>query len=341
MSVKKPAPKQITLNEEQQSVVSAREGCYAVYAGPGSGKTFACVQRMAALIREGVDPNEILALSFTATAAKNLKERVEVLTGPLSITRTAGSMTLHSLALKFVEEERNEFKFELAEFPLATEPIANKLAGESSRRFEVDPRSLRTVVSVHKRNRVRPAEAIHLAEDRLDPKQLKLALAYKDYEKRLRDNKVLDFDSIMLEMVELMSKNKEVRARHQYQFVTCDEGQDCCKTDWELLRLLSEEHGNLCVVGDPGQSVFGFRGADPRLFLNMEQMFPGTKKLYLATNYRSSRELVQFLREIGPVKDLADKFHTQNPSGPEVSIYGFNSSGDEAAWVISEIKGEV
>jgi superfamily I DNA/RNA helicase len=73
----------------------------------------------------------------------------------------------------------------------------------------------------------------------------------------------------------------------------------------------------------------------------MEQMFPGTKKLYLATNDRTSRELVQFLREIGPVKDLAEKFHTQNPSGPEVSIYGFNSSGDEAAWVISEIKGEV
>lgn len=338
MAAKKPAPKQITLNEEQRAVVEARSGFYACYAGPGSGKTSACVRRIAALIQEGVDPNQILALSFTATAAKNLRERVEILTGPLSITRTAGSMTLHSLALKFVEEERNEFKFELAEFPLATEPIANKLAGESSRRFEVDPRSLRSVVSIHKRNRVRPAEAIRLAEDKLDPKQLKLALAYKDYEKRLRDNKVLDFDSIMLEMVELMSKNKEVRERHQYQFVTCDEGQDCCKTDWELLRLLSEKHKSLLVVGDPGQSVFGFRGADPRMFLNMEDMFPGTKKLFLATNYRSSKELVQFLREIGPVRDLADKFTTPNGSGPDVSIRGFLTAANEAAWVVSQVK---
>jgi DNA helicase-2/ATP-dependent DNA helicase PcrA len=338
---KKPIPKQIILNEEQQTVTNARAGLYACYAGPGSGKTSVAVRRMAAMIQEGVDPNSILALSFTATAARNLRDRVEALTGPLSITRTAGSMTLHSLALKFAEEERNEFPFELADFPLATEPVAYKLSAEASKRYEIDPRSLRSAISLFKRNRVRPNQAVHDAEEKSDPKQIRLAMAYKAYDKKCREEKVLDFDSLMFEMVDLMSKKKEVRSRWQYQFVTCDEAQDCCRTDWELLKLLSEKYGNLLVVGDPGQSVFGFRGASPKLFLNMEEMFPGTRKLFLATNYRSTKELVGFLKEIGPVPELSEKFTTPNDQGIRPEIRGFTGPVDEAKWVVSKIKEEL
>ena len=343
MPPKKPKPvPQITLNEEQQAVISARSGFYACYAGPGSGKTAVATRRIAALIQEGVDPNAILALSFTATGAKNLRERVELLTGPLSINRTAGSMTMHSLGLKFAEEERNEFPFELADFPLATEPVANKLSSEAARRFEVDPRTLRSAISLYKRGRVRCSTAVREAEEKLDPKQLKLALAYKKYDGLLKENGVLDFDSIMFEMVDILSKKPDVRAKYQYLFVTCDEAQDCCKTDWELLKLLSEKHKSLLVVGDPGQSVFGFRGADPRMFLEMEKMFPGTKKLFLATNYRSSPEIVEYLKEIGPVPELSEKFHTGNKStGIKPEVKGFLSAVDEANWIVSQIKGEI
>jgi DNA helicase-2/ATP-dependent DNA helicase PcrA len=337
-TTKKPIPKQITLNEEQQAVVNARTGCYACYAGPGSGKTSVAVQRVAALVWEGVDPDTLLALSFTATAAKNLRDRVEALTGPLSITRTAGSMTLHSLALKFAEEERNEFPFELADFPLATEPVAYRLSAEASKRYEIDPRSLRSAISLFKRGRIRPGQAVSDAESKGDPKQLRLALAYKAYDKKCREEKVLDFDSLMFEMVDLLGKKKEVRARWQYQFVTCDEAQDCCKTDWELLKLLSEKYGNLLVVGDPGQSVFGFRGASPKLFLNMEEMFPGTKNLFLATNYRSTRELVSFLKEIGPVPELSERFTTPNDAGVRPEIKGFISPALEVAFVVKCIQ---
>ena len=142
----------------------------------------------------------------------------------------------------------------------------------------------------------------------------------------------------MFEMVELMGKKKMVRDRWQYQFVTCDEAQDCCKTDWELLKLLSEKHGNLLVVGDPGQSVFGFRGASPKLFLNMEEMFPGTKKLFLATNYRSTQELVSFLREIGPVPELSERFTTPNDVGVRPEIKGFVSPALEAEFVVKCIQ---
>jgi len=338
MPVKKLTPKPLLLNEEQQAVVNAREGFWCVMSGPGSGKTSACVRRMAALIQEGISPDQILALSFTATAARNLRDRVEALVGKLEFTRVAGSMTLHSLALKFAVQEREEFSFELADQPLATEPVALKLCAAVDRKHELDPRSLRPVVSVFKRNRVRPAEAIRLAESKLDAKQLRLALAYKAYEKVCRENKVLDFDSLMFEMVDLLEKKPEVRERWQYAFVTCDEAQDCCQTDWDLLKRLSEKHRALLVVGDPGQSVFGFRGASPHLFLDMEKMFPGTKKLFLATNYRSTKQLVGFLKEIGPVQELASKFTTPNEEGVRPEVRGFPTPMHEAVWVVQQIK---
>jgi DNA helicase-2/ATP-dependent DNA helicase PcrA len=247
-------------------------------------------------------------------------------------------MTLHSLALKFVEQEREAMPFELAEFPLATEPIANKLSSEAARRYEIDPRSLRTATSIFKRSRVRPNQAVAAAEKSGKASDLKLALAYKDLDRRMREAKVLDFDSLMLEMVELMDKSAAVRERWSYKFVICDEAQDCCQTDWKLLYLLSSKYGNLMCVGDPGQSVFGFRGASPSMFLNMNEMFPNVQKLFLATNYRSSIELVEFLKGIGPVQELAEKFTTPNPHGPTPKILGFKSSAEEAEFVVQSVK---
>ena len=338
MSAKKSAPKQIILNEEQQAVVNAREGCWCVMSGPGSGKTACATSRYAALIREGVSPDQVLALSFTATAAKNLKGRVEEQVGQLSTTRTAGSMTLHSLALKFAVEEKNEFPFELDDFPLATEPVANSLSAKAAQRYEVDSRSLRSAISLFKRNRIRPGQAIRAAEESLNAKDLKIALAYKDADKRMREAKLLDFDSLMFEMVDLMEKKSAVRARWQYQYVICDEAQDCCKTDFSLLKLLTEQHKSLMCVGDPGQNIYSFRGSDSRLFRHMEETFPGTQKLYLATNYRSTKERVKFLREIGPVPELAEKFHTPNELGVKPEVRGFITAGDEAAWIVKSIK---
>ena len=338
MPAKKPTPKPLSLNEEQQAVVSAREGYWCCLAGPGSGKSACVVARFSELIKEGISPDEILSLSFTKVAAKNLRDRVEARVGKLNFNRTAGAVTFHSLALKFAEEERNEFGFELADFPLATEPVANKLSSTSARRFDVDSRRLRAVASLYRRKRVGPTQAVRDAENHINAQELKLALAYKDYCKRQEAEGLLDFDSLMYHMVEILSKKKEVRLRWQFSFIMADESQDNCITDWQLLKLLSEKHGNLLCVGDPGQSVFGFRGASPKLFLDMEEMFPGTQKLYLATNYRSTSDLVEFLKKIGPIPSLAEKFHTPNASGSAPVVKGFLTPGSEAEWVVSQIK---
>lgn len=336
MSTKKSAPKPITLNEEQLLVTGARSGYFQVLAGPGAGKSACLVSRFASLIQEGINPDDILSLSFTKTAAKNLRDRVEAQIGTLTTTRTAGAVTFHSLALSFADQERHEFGFELAEFPLCGEPAANKLSGESARRYEVDPRNLRAVVSLWKRKRLRPATLVKEFESKLDAKSLRLALAYKEYEKKCRGEGVLDFDSLIFEMVELLDKKPEVRARWKRDWLQLDESQDMSKIEWDLARLISGK--SVLAVGDISQGIYGFRGSDPRLFASMNDLFPGTTTLYLACNYRSSPEIVNFIRPIAASQELAEKFHTANASGPAPKVVGFNNPMEEAAWVVKQIK---
>ena len=332
----KPAPKPITLNEEQRAAIDFGVGYACLLAGPGSGKTHVLTQRYARLIRDGVSPDDILSLSFTKTAAKNLRDRVEAQVGTLTTTRTAGAVTFHSLALSFAVEERNEYPFELAEFPLSTEPVTNKLLGESARRHNVDPRALRPVVSLYRRRRVDARSAIRDCENRMDAKGLKLALAYKDYEKRAKDSGLLSFDDLIYYAVEIMDKKPEVRARWKRDWLQLDESQDMSRIEWDLARLVAGT--SVLAVGDVSQGIYGFRGSDPRLFAEMHEIFPGTKTLFLSCNYRSSPEIIDFIRPIATSQALAEKFHTQNSSGPKPEIRGFTSPGEEATWVISQIK---
>jgi len=340
MPSKKPTPKPISLNEEQRAVVGARSGFFQVLAGPGAGKSACLVARFAALVEEGVSPDDILSLSFTKTAARNLRDRVEAQVGKLSINRTgAGAVTFHSLALSFAQEERNEFGFELAEFPLATEPAANKFAGDAARRHDLDYRTLRASVSLWKRRRISPRQAVRDAEHKLDAKQLKLALAYQTYQKKLVENGVLDFDSLIYEMVEILDKRHEVRERWKRDWLQLDESQDMSKIEWDLARLVSGI--SVLAVGDVSQGIYGFRGSDPKLFASMSEIFPGTRTMYLATNYRSTPEIIDFIRPIAATKELALKFHTHNQSGPLPKIQGFLTPNDEAAWVVARIKESV
>src|ERR1700721_22016 len=198
MPAKKPKPTPtIPLNEEQQAVVGCHEGYYQVLAGPGAGKSHCLSTRYAELVKEGIDPSDIISLSFTATAAKNLRDRVEAQVGKLITNRTAGAVTFHSLALSMAQEERDAYPFTLAEFPLCAEPQANTFSAQAGKRHDVDPRSLQTATSLWKRRRISPSQAIRDSEAKLDPKQLKLALAYKSYAKLCSEAGLLDFDSLI------------------------------------------------------------------------------------------------------------------------------------------------
>ena len=336
MPPKKQPAKTILLNEEQREVVNTNEGYFQCLAGPGAGKTQVLVQRLVRLYQEGVDPNSTLSLTFTKTAAKNLRDRVEAQVGPLTLTRTAGACTFHSLALAFACQERESYGFELAEFPLATEPIANKLLGESARRHDVDTRTLRTVVSLYRRRRVGARQAVSDCENRMDAKGLKLALAYKDYEKRAQSAGLLSFDDLIYWMVEILSKNQEVRQRWVRNYLQVDEAQDLSQSEWDLVELISGK--SVIAVGDISQGIYGFRASEPKLFAEMDKIFPGTRTLFLGCNFRSTPEIIDFIRPIASSRELAQKFHTQNASGPKPEVHGFISSAQEAAWIISQIR---
>lgn len=332
----KPSPKPIALNEEQQAVVSLGEGRFSCLAGPGSGKTAVLVQRTVRFLQEGVSPDDLLNLSFTNTAAKNLTDRVEAQVGKLTTTRKAGATTLHGLSLAFAIEERNEFGFDLQEFPLATEPVANKLSAEAGRRFEVDRRTLRSYVSLRKRERVRATTAVKRAEDKLDAAELKLALAYKQYDKALREAGVLDFDSLILEMVEILDKKPAVRQRWVRDWIQVDEAQDCAYIEWELIRLISGK--SVLCVGDCSQGIYGFRGSDPKLFADMGKIFSGCQTLFLGTNYRSSPQIVEFIKPYAASEELSSRFRAHKTDGPVPKIVGFLSPADECAYVIKQIQ---
>lgn len=323
-------------NEEQKEVINTRSGYICCMAGPGAGKTSVLVERLVTLIKEGVSASDLISLSFTSTAAKNLRSRVEDRVGKLTTTRTAGCVTFHSLALSFATEEHEAFPFKLADFPLATEPVSNKLSADAARKYEIDPRGLRSAVSLFKRRRISAKQAVRNAENSLKAADLKLALAYQTYDKKCADQGLLDFDSLIYQMVEILDKKPEVRQRWIRDYQQLDESQDMSKIEWDLSKLIAGK--SVLAVGDVSQGIYGFRGSDPRLFKDMSEIFPGTKTLYLSCNFRSSPEIVDFIRPISATQDLAGKFHTPNASGPAPLIRGFANAAEEAAWVIQSIK---
>lgn len=334
-----PSPK---ANPEQQAVIDAGEGVYSVLAGPGAGKSFCLVQRYNRLVESGENPEDCLTLTFTNSAAKSMRDRAAV---QKTDNSRGGWMTFHALALQFCLKERENFGFELAEFPLCPEPLANKICWEVARRFEIQPRPLRNYIGLQKRNRLRPHESLRRAE--AERKDEKLALAYKAYETKLRENKVLDFDSLLLEMVTLLDvppRGFEIPSRFalterwQFKWISSDESQDNDALQIRLLQLMSQQHGNLMLVGDPGQNLYAFRGSSSDCLLNTEKYFPGAKRLYLGHNYRSTPEIVKFVQTIGPVPEMAEKFHTQNSSGPEPTITGYDDPAQEAADIVRQIK---
>jgi DNA helicase-2/ATP-dependent DNA helicase PcrA len=323
------------LSDEQKKVVGADNGIFSVASGPGSGKSTVLLARYVRLLGSGMSPDQILGLTFTAAAAKSLRDRAAKLTTVQKMdTRVAGFVTFHSLCLSICTQEREEFGFDLAEFPLASEAVTRKILFEVSKKFDVDWKKLGSWISLQKRNGVRPPEAIKIAEnERVDEK---MALAYKSFDTKLRATNTLDFDSMLFEVVSLVEKKPEVRARWQFLQIMVDEAQDCDFLQYKLSKMLSEQHGNLMFIGDFGQSCYSFRGSRPDIFRNLHEMFPTARTMFLGQNFRSTPEIVDFVKSISTDEELAKHFHTQNPSGPTPQVIGFPSAPDQAQHIVRQ-----
>lgn len=316
------------LDKDQQVVVNFDDGSVAVMAGPGAGKSRCILARTARLFGKG----KVLAVTFTNEAAKNLRTRCGK---EFPSVNTDCFSTLHSLALKFAYQHSDAFPFPLSENPLAVDGAASRAVFEATAN-KINYTAFTSWVSLQKRKRISPFQAILEAEQTKE--KLDYAIAYKRYQASLRKQGLLDFDDLISFMVEVLESRPDIRAEWQYNYILLDEAQDCSELDWRLLQLITERHKNFMAVGDAGQAIYGFRGGVPDHFLNMESFFPGTKKLYLGNNYRSTRNIVKYVKKAAPYEDISGHFQAiSEDNGPELDLCGYSTDFSEASDVVRKI----
>ncbi len=320
---------QFPLNPEQREAVRTREGYVIVQSGPGSGKTRTVVERVLSLLDEGYLPEGILATTFTREAALEMAKRAG-LPEDQKIFRT-----FHSFALELVHQERAYLPFTLLHAP----PEAGqqrKLYGTLCRQHRLDYKKLITYISSMKRNNLDPDQAMEKA---LGAEGMHLAMAYKDYEVKCRQEGWLDFDSMIIESVKLLAEHEDIRKRWQFKFIIVDEAQDTDDIQWRLVELLSEEHKNVFAVGDEEQLIYAWRGAQPNGLSNFEKRFPGARTIYLFRNYRSTEEIVAFCKGLAPKKsELIDRMVSERGHGAQPTVVRYASDSDEATKILSSIR---
>lgn len=323
---------QLHFNDEQTVAVNAGHGHWAVLAGPGSGKTAVLVGRYCALLAQGYSPEAILGVTFTDESAKEMRKRAALYAKVPETDRPSGFRTLHSLALAFATREHENFPYPLQPFPLATPGQSAKFLGDTARNHRLDFRKLGTWISARKREGVTPEQSRQMA---FTAERFHYAEAYQDYDKKLRQAGLLDFDSLLLEMANLMRANPEVKERWQYRFVMTDESQDFSLDQWALIRLMSEKHGNVFSVGDANQCVYEWRAAAPELFLKFHEQFPNARYLFLGCNYRSTQKLVELFKEMAPIKnELIARFQSMRHEGQKETVLRYPTAQDEAEQVV-------
>lgn len=299
------------LNSEQQAAVNVKEGQYALIAGPGSGKTRVLTERYQRLIDSGCPPYDILNLTFTKEAADSMMRRAKA--------SKEQFCTFHSLGYRICNTELGQRNVE--------PEIRHRLLCKLCKKWGTDYKELAAFISKCRRNNISPAETMEKDSDY----SYAAARAYNEYEVERRAAGWMDFDSMLVEAVNLLD-DPEVRARYQYRFVQIDESQDTEACQWRMARLLTEKHNNILAVGDRNQAIYGFRDAVVDFESLMKSIWPNTQVLYLGRNYRSHSKIVDYVRKKAPhVSELNNRMiSARTDVGPDVEYRMFNNESDEA-----------
>jgi len=323
--------KTVQLNDQQKAVVGFRQGYAVAMASPGSGKTACIVERVLALLREGVKPSEILSLTFTSSAAKEMVERAG-----LKDVKEKIFSTFHSWALGFIKRECLALPFKVRHDAHGPNPLclpidAARMLAMICRHLpdKVQWKDAQGYISLMKRRGISPAMAVKFIEHDGDEK---FVAAYAKYEQALREKGVMDFDSVVIETARLLESRADVRARNRYKFVQIDEAHDTDSCQWECVKHISE---NILAVGDENQGIYGWRGSESKITSYFCGMFPAACVLDLPINYRSTKEIVAYCKEIAPEQNSTVlNFSTPNEQGvpPTFRLYG--REDEEAAGVI-------
>ncbi len=330
-----------SLNKEQQEAVITTEGPLLVIAGAGSGKTKVLTTRIAHLIKNiGVDPSNILAITFTNKAAKEMKERVVNLLGPIAYQIQIS--TFHSFGLSVVRDNYELLGYK-KEFTILDSDDSLLIVKRILKDMNLDskiynPRAIRNRISSAKNEMVLPEELERFSACDFDEKVVDV---YRKYQEKLESNNSLDFDDLLLRPIELFNNHPEVLNEYQerFKYILIDEYQDTNEVQYTLTKLLSKKNKNICVVGDESQSIYAFRGSNYRNILNFEKDYKNAKIILLEQNYRSTKTILNAANDvIKNNKQRKEKnLWTDNEIGDKIIYHKSLDEKEESSYVTGQI----
>lgn len=330
------------LNPQQKEAVCQTEGPLLILAGAGSGKTRVLTHRIAYLIEEkGVNPWNIMAITFTNKAAQEMKERVDQIVGFGS--ESVWVTTFHSTCVRILRRYIDRIGFD-NRFTIYDADDQKSLMKDICKRLQIDTklykeRALLAQISHAKDQLVSPEEFELNSQG--DYSKMRVAEVYKEYQTQLRRNNALDFDDLIMKTVELFQSCPEVLESYQerFRYIMVDEYQDTNLAQFQFVSLLASKYQNLCVVGDDDQSIYKFRGANIENILGFERVFSNTKVIRLEQNYRSTKNILQAANEV--IQNHAQRkpktLWTDNEEGNKVHFRHFLSGFEEAEYVVGDI----
>ena len=331
------------LNDAQRQAVTATDGPVLIVAGPGSGKTRVLTHRVAYLIdAHGVSPWNILAVTFTNKAAREMRERLERLIG-IERARQLTVGTFHAVCARILRRDAPLIGVD-PRFTIYDDADQMEAVRQALKTLNLDPKQFapRPILS-----RISAAKSQFI-----DPKRFNeqvqsyweevVARIYPIYQETLKRNRALDFDDLLGEALRLFEEVPDALKRYQdwFRYVLVDEYQDTNRVQYLLVRALAAEHQNICVVGDPDQSIYGWRQADIRNILDFKRDYPNATEIHLELNYRSTGSIVSAADSIirANTQRIQRKLRTENPAGEPISVRELFDEGQEAQFVVGEVR---
>lgn len=337
------------LNEAQKMAVLYTDGPLLIIAGAGAGKTKTLTHRISYLIKKGVPPERILAVTFTNKAAKEMRERVAALLGkkaqPTPFFSERGNPTVstfHSLGVQILRENGGALGIK-KQFSIFDDGESLSAVKEAIKRAELDPkqfepRRMKNAISRHKEEGLTHARFAERVGNEYFPRMVEKV--WREYDAILKIGHALDFDDLLLQTLLLLREHQAIREAYQerWQYVHIDEYQDTNAIQYEISRLLAGLRKNLCVVGDVDQSIYSWRGADFRNLLNFEKDYPEAKIVLLEKNYRSTKTILAAANDVIKQNKLRKEknLFTDNKDGEKIALYTGYDENDEARFVATK-----
>ncbi len=329
------------LNPPQREAVTASDGPLLILAGPGSGKTRVIAHRIAYLVdREGVAPWRMLAVTFTNKAAREMRGRVVAHLGEAAHDLVLG--TFHSVCARLLRVEANRIGLPRS-FAIYDDSDQMALIKRVTEGLNIDPKrfSERAILSTISRAKSELTSPRAFAASARDYFGELVARSYERYQALLEENSALDFDDLILKTVEMLREHDAIREKYQERFlhVLVDEFQDTNVAQYQLARILAARHGNICVVGDPDQSIYSWRSADIRNILNFERDFPGARIVLLEQNYRSTQNILDAAHAVisGNQQRKQKSLWTERGDGEQIAVFEAYDETEEAEFIAREV----